>query len=221
MRAWRLMMLVVTLVCTSSIVRAQSVSSVPLEPTRGHVAIGAGIVTFPAVEPVFSGEFVEHVRPQVQAYANFSFYENVMPQALRDDLYAASVRLGVLTGDRWNLRGRDRAMTFTAGGRYVAGRGLLRPYVGGGAGFVQLKRQVTDARLGDVTAAVFNDFGIGDGDLSNDRTGVLRPLFEALGGVGAVRGNLYVDIGYRYRPAVRLSRRIDISQFSASIGYRF
>jgi hypothetical protein len=48
---------------------------------------------------------------------------------------------------------------------------------------------VTEARIGDVTAAVFNDFDIGEGDLSLATTSLTRPLAEGSVGVG---------VGYKF-----------------------
>ena len=112
-------------------------------------------------------------------------------------------------------------MAAVAGGKYVFGSGIVRPYVGAGLGTIHLKRTVVDARLGDVTQAVYNDFDLGDGDLSLSVEGITRPLVEAAFGVGIGTGRTHFDIGYRYRSAFRTDSKLDFSQVTAGIGYRF
>jgi opacity protein-like surface antigen len=188
---------------------------------RGYVAASAGAISGPPAEPVFAVEYGENMHPNVQAYATLSYFENVMPDSLRNEVASLATSLTAFTGTRWALTGRDRAMSFSAGAKYLVGRGRIRPYVGAGAGIVNLKRTITEARLGDVTAAVFNDFNIGQADVSLVSLGVTRPLGEATVGVGIVAGRTYVDVGYRYRRAFRLTPTLDFSQLTFGVGYKF
>jgi opacity protein-like surface antigen len=144
-----------------------------------------------------------------------------MRQTMRDEVVTLGTRLSTLTATRWELAGRDRAVALTAGAKYLVGTGTIRPYVGAGGGIINLKRTVTEARIGDVTTAVFNDFNIGVSDLSLATRGLTRPMGEALVGVGIVAGSTYVDVGYRYRKAFRLTSGLDFSQLSVGIGYKF
>ena len=41
------------------------------------------------------------------------------------------------------------------------------------------------------------------------------------GNVGIGSGRTHFDIGYRYRSAYRMSSKLDFSQVTAGIGYRF
>ena len=189
---------------------------------RFYIAAIGGAVSSPT-EPVFGVEIAEHLgrRAKVQVYATISYFENLMRQSLRDDLDFTATRLATLTGDPWSLSGRDRGVALVVGGKYVFGDGTIRPYVGGGAGVINLKRTVFDTRIGDVTRAVFNDFEVGDADLSSVTDGINRPLVEAAFGVGIGTGRTHFDIGYRYRTAYRLATGLDFSQVSAGVGYRF
>ena len=129
--------------------------------------------------------------------------------------------MSALTGDTWSLSGHDHGVAFVAGGKYVFGSGSIRPYVGAGLGSIHLERTVVEARLGDVTRAVFNDFQLGDADLSLATEGITRPMVEAAFGVGIGSGRTHFDIGYRYRSAYQMDSKLDFSQVTAGIGYRF
>jgi len=93
--------------------------------------------------------------------------------------------------------------------------------VGAGIGAINLKRTVIETRIGDVTRAVFNDFQLGDVDLSRATEGITRPIVEAAFGVGIGAGHTHFDIGYRYRAVYRMASTLDFSQVTAGIGYRF
>jgi hypothetical protein len=172
-------------------------------------------------EPAFSVEYGDDVHRDVLAYLTLSYIENLMPQALRDDLDATASALTQLTGAPWTFHGRDRAVVLVAGGKYLIGRQDVRPYFGGGAGIINLRRTIVERNLGDLTTAVFNDFNNGSPDLSLAPAGLTRPLVEAAVGVGISKANTYVDIGYRYRHAFRLDDTLRFGQFSVGIGYRF
>lgn len=213
--------LVLALVSSASaFAQGRPAPSSAAEPKWYIAAIG-GAVSRPPTEPVFGVEIAQTVSNHGQAYATFSYFENLMRQSLRDSLDDRAAGLTALTGDAWSLSGRDRGVTFVAGGKYVFGGGMVRPYVGAGAGAINLKRTVVEARLGDVTRAVFNDYQLGEADLSLATEGITRPMVEAAFGVGIGGGHTHFDIGYRYRSAFRLEKKLDFSQVTAGIGYRF
>jgi opacity protein-like surface antigen len=188
---------------------------------RGYIAALAGAVSGPPTEPVFAVEYGENMHPDVQAYVTLSYFENVMPRDVRSELAVLGTTLSGLTGTSWSLTGRDRAVTATAGAKYLIGRRAVRPYIGAGAGIINIKRTIVEARIGEITTAVFNDFEIGQPDLSLESAGVTRPLGEAAVGVGIVAGHTYVDVGYRYRRAFRLATTLDLAQFTVGVGYKF
>jgi len=197
---------------------AQARETVPDE--RGYVSVHGGAVTGPAAA-AFAVEWGEHMNRNTQAYVALSYFENLMKQPLRDDLATLGTSLSALTGDSWTLSGRDRGVALVGGGKYLLGSGNVRPYLGGGAGIISLRRTVLEARLGDVRDAVFNDFSVGEIDLSLAPASLTRPLMEAAFGVGIVSGNAYFDIGYRYRRAFRLANTLDFSQIAVGVGYKF
>jgi hypothetical protein len=200
--------------------QAPAAPAIKAEP-RWYLAAIGGAVSRPSSEPVFGVEIAEHLGRHGQAYFTVSYFENLMRSSLTDALDAKSAELTRLTGDTWAFTGRDMGVSAVAGGKYVFGSGTVRPYVGAGLGTIHLKRTVVEALVGDVTQAVYNDYALGDGDLSLAVEGITRPLVEAGFGVGIGSGRTHFDIGYRYRSAFRTGGTLDFSQVTAGIGYRF
>ena len=187
---------------------------------RSYVSVSGGAVASPAAA-AFTVEYADAVTRNSQAYVALSYFENLMGQSLRDDLAALGTDLSGLTGTTWSLNGRDRGVTLVGGGKYLLGSGGFRPYVGGGAGVISLRRTVLEARLGDVRNAIFNDFSLGELDLSLAPANLTRPIVEAALGIGMISGRTYFDIGYRYRRSFRLANTLDFSQISVGVGYSF
>ena len=188
---------------------------------RGYIAAAVGAVTGPPTNGSFSVEYGDDLSRHVQAYATLAYLENVMPQQLQDDLVTTAAGLAARTATPWDLRGRDRGIAFTAGAKYMFGGSRVRPYLGAGAGVINLRRSITDVRLGEVATAIYNDFSIGDGDLSRSPDGLMRPLGEAVAGVAVPAGPTVIDVGYRYRRVFHLNNGLQVSQLSVGIGYRF
>ena len=195
----------------------------PIDPGEDGWVSAAGGATFGSQTQraaVFAGEYGDDVTRNVQAYVTVSYFDNLMRQDLTDDLSLLSAALTATTGTTWDLHGRDRGVTLIVGGRYLfASQGLVRPYVGGGGGIINLKRTIADGRVGNVTSAVLNQFGVGD--LSITTQTLTRPLLEGAVGVGFFGGPVYVDVGYRYKRAFHLNETFDFSQAVVGIGYRF
>jgi opacity protein-like surface antigen len=212
--------LVLALVSSASAF-AQGASAPRTSEPKWYLAAIGGAVSRPPTGPVFGVEIAENLARHAQAYVNFSYFDNLMDDSLRNALDARAASLTTLTGDPWSFSGRDRGMSLVAGGKYVFGGGIVRPYVGGGAGVINLKREVLEARLGDVTQAVFNDYHLGEADLSLSTLGVTTSLVEGTVGVGIGSGHTHFDIGYRYRSAFGLTNKLDFSTVTAGIGYRF
>ena len=205
---------------TSAFAQGAQAPRTTAEP-RWYIAAIGGAVSRPPTGPIFGVEIAEHLGSHAQAYATFSYFDNLMGESLRDDLDTAAALLTAYTGDTWSLSGRDRGVSFVVGGKYVFGSGSIRPYLGAGVGALHLKRTVVEAHLGEVTRAVFNDFELGDSDLSLASEGITRPMVEAAFGVGIGSGRTHFDIGYRYRSAYQTDSSLDFSQVTAGIGYRF
>jgi hypothetical protein len=209
------------LLVTSAMGFAQQPPDAPQAPReRIYVSAATGASIGPQTAAVFAGEFGERMHRNVQAYLTISYHENLMDSGLRGDLSLLSAGLTSATGVPWRLRGRDRGVSLVAGARYLIGESSVRPYVGGGAGVINLKRTISDAQVGDVTSAVLTEFGIGESALTSEA--LTRPLVEASVGVAIAAGRAtYIDLGYRFRRAFHLSESLDFGQLSAGIGVRF
>jgi len=191
------------------------------QPQTGLVGMYAaafgGTVFDPRRTPSFGIEVGDTVSENLEAYATLSYFHDLMDDTLSRDVAFLNELLTATTGRPWTLRGRDRGIGFVAGAKYVSGR-VVRPYVGGGFGALNLRRTITDHQAGDVTAATLRDFGIGDTGLAD---GVTKPLVEGTAGVGVAVGAARLDFGYRYRRVFQLSQPLDFSQFTAGIGVNF
>jgi opacity protein-like surface antigen len=198
----------------------QGGASISIPEQRGYVAALAGVEFEPPTRPVISVEYGENLHRDVQAYATFSYFENLMTRGLQDDLTTTAQAITALTGDRVEFHGRDRGLVFAAGAKYlIRASEAIRPYVGGGAGVLNIRRTIQEPRLGDVTTAVLGDFGLGEIEFTG--VSLTRPMMEAALGVGVVAGQTYIDLGYRYRRAFHMREQLDFSQFAAGIGFKF
>ena len=206
-------------------VSAQQVTGIGPGIRDGGWVSGVGGASFgPVVQPgsIFAVEYGDDIGPNAQAYLTLTYFQNVMPQDLRDDLSALSAALTATTGRTWDLIGRDQGVTLIAGGRYLFGSrsGVVRPYVGGGAGIVNLKRTIADPRAGNVTLAVLDEFDVGTFNLTI--RGTTKPMVEGTAGIAFFNGPVYVDAGYRYKRAFRIDgETLYFSQGVVGIGYRW
>jgi hypothetical protein len=186
-----------------------------------YVAMTGGAVSQAPGQPALGVEVGQRIGRHGQGYFGVSYLDNLMRQSLTDDLDATASRLATLTGDSWAFTGKDRGVSVIGGGKYLFGGGTIRPYVGGGAGLINLKRTVTDVRMGDVTRAVFNDFDLGDAELSLATESVIKPLVEGAFGVEMGSGRVHFDVGLRYRQAFGLAEALNFTQIGVGFGYRW
>ena len=145
----------------------------------------------------FAAEYGERVHRDVQAYANYSYVDNLMSSRMRNNLEVAGADLTAQTGSLWQFEGRDRGLAFTMGGKFlIPGDMKFRPYVGGGLGVLNLKRRITEQQRGDVSEAFYALTGVNDGVIDAGETSVTKPLGEVVLGIGGAFGRTYVDVEY-------------------------
>jgi opacity protein-like surface antigen len=170
--------------------------------------------------PTFAAEYGEKVTRNSQAYVNFNYFDDVMTNQMRDNLAAAAASIKAITGVSRSFSGRDRGLAFTAGGKYQPGT-RVRPYIGAGAGGFNIERTITEGALGDVSLAFAEQTSYGDGIFTPGFTNATKPLAEAIAGIGFVTGNMYMDVGYRYRHVFHTATDIDLSQVAIGIGAKW
>jgi hypothetical protein len=210
----------VVLCALASPAAAQNFDPRPAPRDHGIYLAGLAGATFgPDRAPVFAVEFGERIHPDVRAYATVSYFENLMDRAVRDELNVLSEQLTAATGEAWALRGRDRGAAFVAGAKYLVPTEVVRPYIGGGAGFVNLKRIVTDREVNPIDPTLFSPLDIDQ--VAVTTSAVTRPMAEATAGVAFFAGRTYVDIGYRFRRAFQMPDRLEFSQFGIMLGVNF
>jgi hypothetical protein len=191
----------------------------PRTPGKIYVTAQGGAVFEPQTTGAIGFEVGENMHPKAQAYMNVSYFDNLMDPALTDELASLSASLSSATGRAWDLRGRDRGFGFIVGAKYLFGGGGVRPYLGGGAGALNIRRVISERQVGDVTAATLSVFGIGDAALTTES--LTRPLVQLAAGVRLEGGRTHVDVGYRYNRPLQLSQGLTFSQLSVGVGVNF
>jgi opacity protein-like surface antigen len=199
---------------------AQQKATAPF--SEGYVSALAGAAVGAQDSAILAVEYGDRVDDHVTAFANLTYFNDLMTDRMRSNLARASAMLAASTGSTWNLQGRDQGLALSVGAKVTGALGSnVRPYVGAGAGAVNLRRKITEPALGDVTESFLKVFGLSDGNIAITSASVTRPLAEAMAGINIVAGRTYVDFAYRYRHAFNLVEPINFSQLSAGIGVRF
>jgi opacity protein-like surface antigen len=189
-------------------------------PIERYVTGAAGAAFAVDTVAAFSGEYGEVVSRRFHAYANYSYIDNLMTDAMRTNLAVAGEVLTAVTGTTRSFTGRDRGLAFTVGAKFMPGHSAFRPYVGGGAGALHLRRTVTEASLGNVTESFAAESGLNDGVIPAGQTSSMKPLAEGMGGLFIVHGRTAVDVSYRYRKAFHAAD-LSFSQFGVGLGVTF
>jgi hypothetical protein len=191
-------------------------------PQRGYVSAGGGATLDSDRSGAFAVEYGDQIGRDVQAYATFSYFDNLITDSTQDDLRRLGDVMAGLTGTAWEFSGRDRGAAFVAGAKFLIPTGSgVRPYVGGGAGAINLKRTITERTRGDLTSAISTGLGFTEGAFNSADASATKPLIEGAFGVSVLAGHTYVDVGYRYRRAFHFARSLEFGQFSVAVGYAF
>ena len=207
---------------TATVAGAQQTRGAASGPVESGFMTGSAGASFSdARSATFGIEIGERIGSRVQAYVAFNYFDDLFNDQAASDLNDLSSYLTTLTATNWQLQGRDRGLAFSGGARYLLSRGpSFRPYIGGGSGVLNIRRTVTDARLGDVTDSVLVVFGAPDGFINARDESTFRPLAEFIAGVGIASGRAYVDVGYRFRKVFHVES-FTFSQFTVGVGMRF
>jgi hypothetical protein len=196
----------------------------PQQPVRGYLIAGGGAsINTAQTAMTINAEIAENVTRNVQVYMAAGYYDNIMSQAATDQLVQTGQVLSAITGTPWVFEGRDRGRTFSAGAKVLAPTGsLVRPYVGGGFGVLNVRRTIRERSRGNITGAYLAQFGSADGVVDPTQTNTNHPMGEVAAGVGAAIRRAYVDVGYRYRRAFHnVNQSFDVSQVGVAVGLKF
>jgi hypothetical protein len=189
---------------------------------HGYMTGGAGASFGDQRAATYSIEIGERLNPRTEAYVAFTYFDNLLTDRAAADLADLSDVLTAINGVPWSLSGRDRGLGFSGGAKYVLAKGpSVRPYVGGGAGVLNVERKVTEQTLGDVSDPVIMTFGAPDGFIDVGPVSTFKPMAEFVAGVGLASGRTYVDVGYRFRKVMRVQEAYTFSQFTVGVGMRF
>jgi hypothetical protein len=194
--------------------------SYPQEPPGAYFIFAGGSSfnqDFDNPSAAFGGEYGDRLHRDVFAYASLMWIENLMSQQMRDYLVTGSEILGE------EVRGRDRGMAFTVGATYsLPVNRRLRPFFGGGFGFVNLRRDIQSPSRGSFARTFPELTGLNDGIIEPGTLSSNKPLGELMVGYGGQFGrNGYFDVRYRYDRVFDVLENIDFSQVTASIGFSF
>jgi hypothetical protein len=223
MTAFRSLSLVPCLLTLTATIAAAQQGSVASTSSldNGYMTGAAGASFSDTQAATFGVEIGDSLHPRVQAYAAFNYFDNLFNDQASSNLADLATALTSVTGDVWELSGRDRGLAFSGGARYLLSQGpTFRPYVGGGPGVLNLRRTITERTLGDVSDPVLVVFGAPDGFIEAREESTFRPTAEFIAGVGIASGRTYVDVGYRFRKVFHVES-FSFSQFTVGVGMRF
>jgi hypothetical protein len=189
---------------------------------HGYMTAVAGTSFGDQQEALFGAEVGENLTSHVQAYANFTYFDNLITDSAQSYLANLSATLTRLTASSWNLTGNDRGLSFSGGAKYLMLPGsAIRPYVGAGPGLINIRRTIYETDLGEISNEVLAVFGAPDGGINPEKEGSFKPMVEFAAGAGIAAGRTFVDVGYRFNKIYKTAEPLSFSQFKVGVGMRF
>jgi len=189
---------------------------------HGYMTAVAGTSFGDQQQALFGAEVGENLATHVQAYANFTYFDNLITDSAQSYLANLSATLTRLTASSWNLTGNDRGLAFSGGAKYLMLPGsAIRPYVGAGPGLINIRRTIYETDLGEISNEVLAVFGAPDGGINPEKEGSFKPMVEFAAGAGIAAGRTFVDVGYRFNKIYKTAEPLSFSQFKVGVGMRF
>ena len=189
---------------------------------HGYMTAVAGTSFGDQQQALFGAEVGENLTSHVQAYANFTYFDNLITDSAQSYLANLSATLTRLTASSWNLTGNDRGLSFSGGAKYLMLPGsAIRPYVGAGPGLINIRRTIYETDLGEISNEVLAVFGAPDGGINPEKEGSFKPMVEFAAGAGIAAGRTFVDVGYRFNKIYKTTEPLSFSQFKVGVGMRF
>ena len=220
MRVSRLMMVVPCVLLMSVPVFAQQAPAAPAPTMQRYVAALGGAALSSDAAVTMGVEYGERVSKHAGAFVNYQYYDDLMSSQMKDTLTLAGTQITSATRVTRTFSGRDRGLAFTAGAKFGPTSGGVQPFAGGAVGGLNLRRTITEASLGDVTASFASQTGLGDGVVTAGQTTATKALVMGIVGVRLVKKQSYVDVTYRYGKAFH-GTTIDFSQVTVGLGVAF
>jgi opacity protein-like surface antigen len=189
---------------------------------RGYMTGTAGAAFGDQQTATFGVELADHINRHVQAFVNFTYFDDLITDSAQSELDDLGATLTRLTGTPWEFAGHDRGLLFSGGAKYLFANGSnVRPYLGAAPGVLNLRRTIVESLRGDLSDEVLSVFGAPGGVIDAEQSSTYKPTAEFLAGVGIAAGRTYVDVGYRYRHIFKTDDSFKFSQFSVGVGMRF
>jgi len=189
---------------------------------HGYMTAVAGTSFGDQQQALFGAEVGENLTTHVQAYANFTYFDNLITDSAQSYLANLSATLTRLTASSWNLTGNDRGLSFSGGAKYLMLPGsAIRPYVGAGPGLINIRLTIYETDLGEISNEVLAVFGAPDGGINPEKEGSFKPMVEFAAGAGIAAGRTFVDVGYRFNKIYKTAEPLSFSQFKVGVGMRF
>lgn len=189
---------------------------------RWYVTGAAGVLVGAPNSGNISAEVGQTLGRRTQAYVNLTYFDDVMTDASRAALAALGTTLTATTATPWSFAGRDRGRAVTAGARVLLSTGSVRPFVGAGAGALNVEQIITDQTRGDVSQQIASQFGTLSGGLVNTaQSSATHAIGEAIGGVAVLVGRLHIEGSYRYRRPFHDITGLHLAQAGVAVGVSF
>jgi opacity protein-like surface antigen len=211
----RIVMLIIGTLALGSSAYAQSASS-----SKGYVEAVAQSAFGNVTSQSFGVELGVGIVPDVQVFADVGYARDTAPPELGA---AAQVIAGFLAQNQTGVAfsGKQPVTFGVIGVRYrFAGSSKVEPYVLGGAGVAQVKKDVSFTVNGTDATSTLSQLGVVLGtDLSGSE---IKPMVSV--GVGVVWPawqRLIVDFQYRYGRIFTSDEGLNLSRAGVGIGVRF
>ncbi len=210
-------------VLTATVAFGQTRSAEDPRFQNGYMTGSAGTSFGDQQKALFGAEVGENLGRHVQAYADFTYFDNLITDSAQGYLTDLSNTLTRLTATTWNLTGYDRGLAFGGGAKYLFSSpgSSVRPYVGAGPGVINIRRTIYESDLGEISNEVLAVFGAPDGNINPEKEGSFKPMVQFMAGAGFAAGRTYVDVGYRFNRVYKTAESLSFSQFKVGVGMRF
>jgi opacity protein-like surface antigen len=191
-------------------------TSAPPSPTKGYAEVVAQSAFGNVTSQSFGGEIGVAVAPNLQVFVDAGQVRDASPASLGANAQKIASGVAALAGGAdYHVK---QPVTFgVAGIKYVVptGNSRIEPYVMGGGGVAQVKRDVTfTTPAGDISQ--FATIGT---DLSGNET---KGMISVGGGVGVpVSTRVVVDLQYRYGRVFTSGEGLNINRAGIGVGVRF